>query len=319
MNDRKSIMLAGLHAGAKILEVGPLASPIAPHSEGWNTYSIDHMSTAELKVKYQEDPHINIDNIVNVDFVTNNKQITDIIPKEHHLTFDACIASHVIEHIPDFISFISQVEKLLNNEGKLILAIPDKRFCFDIFKPYTLTSDILESFYQKRSIHSSKTRFEQVAYSVTSNGKVAWDLHENRRFAFTSSSLVSAEQSFNNNDQTYQDCHALYCTPESFRLIILELNALKYISLNIQSISDTIGFEFFVTLTKQIEDNQNINLKRLELLENIYALDTNNEKYKKNVMPSTSIKYQIKILKYTLIKLIKLITKRVSDEISSRR
>jgi uncharacterized protein YfeS len=60
-------------------------------------------------------------------------------------------------------------------------------------------------------------------------------------------------------------------------------------------------------------------LQRLELLKNIYALDSNNEKYKKNAMTSKSIKYHIKILQYTLIILIKLITKRVSDKISSRR
>lgn len=319
MNDRKSIMLAGLHAGAKILEVGPLASPIAPRSEGWNTYCLDYISTEELREKYQDYSDINIKNIVNVDFVSNNKQITEIIAKEHHNTFDACIASHVIEHIPDIIRFLCQMEILLNNKGRLVLAVPDKRFCFDIFKPLTVSSDLLEAYYQKRNLHSSKTKFDQLNYSLTSNKKLAWDSNEDHDLEFISSSLVSADQIFNNHDQTYHDCHGLYCTPDSFELLILELNELKYIQFQIESISDTIGFEFFVTLTKKSENNPNINLKRLELLKKIYALDINNIQFIKNARPHESIKYNMLILTNTLIKLTKIIAKRISHKISGRR
>jgi len=49
--------------------------------------------------------------------------------------FDYCLASHVIEHIPNPIAFFQSIAHLLKPGGVLSLAVPDKRYTFDFFQP----------------------------------------------------------------------------------------------------------------------------------------------------------------------------------------
>ena len=64
-------------------------------------------------------------------------------PPEARGSFDAILASHVLEHMPDPISFLTSAQQLLKPDGLVILALPDKRFMFDFFKPMTSTADWL--------------------------------------------------------------------------------------------------------------------------------------------------------------------------------
>jgi SAM-dependent methyltransferase len=63
--------------------------------------------------------------------------------------FDYVIAAHVLEHIPDPISFLQDLCKLLREVGVILLAIPDKRHTFDAPRVVTPIEHILNDYYQK--------------------------------------------------------------------------------------------------------------------------------------------------------------------------
>jgi len=75
-------------------------------------------------------------------------------------TFDAFIASHVIEHTTDLIGFLDTAETLLCPSGIVILAIPDKRYCFDYFRPLTTTGEVLCASASRRSRHTRRIIFD---------------------------------------------------------------------------------------------------------------------------------------------------------------
>lgn len=272
MISRNSSILASIDRESKILDIRPLDNPITPRYERWNCFTIDHANTTEIKEKYRNDPNVNCDNIVDIDFVTGIHSFIEHIPRQHIGTFDVCIASHVLEHVPDTIRFINSIMELLCEDGILIFILPDKNKCFDIFKPLTITSDVLDAYREQRSIHSRKTRWDQCAYSVLSGSAPAWVFEPERPLTFVNPSLDDAHQLYLSEAADYSDCHTIYCTPHSFELILLELNALRYINVNILHISDTIGIEFDVKLKKGSNNHRkDITSRRLKLLQEGYG------------------------------------------------
>jgi Methyltransferase domain len=158
---------------ASIVEIGPSYNPIAPKHDGWNTKTIDAATRPELIDKYGGHPGVDVDRIEEVDFVWRDGPLSDAVPSEPHGTFDALIASHVIEHTPDLIAFLDSAAALLAASGVMILAIPDKRFCFDYFRPLALTGDLLASHSIRRTRHSKQTVFNNAAYIVAADGLIA--------------------------------------------------------------------------------------------------------------------------------------------------
>jgi SAM-dependent methyltransferase len=122
------------------LEIGPSHNPIAPKKKGFNVHILDHVSRAELRNKYQGHG-VNLDNIEEVDFVWHGEPLQRLIGQIG--CYDWIIASHVIEHVPDFISYLQQCEELLKPYGILSLVIPDKRYCFDYFSSSSSTGNML--------------------------------------------------------------------------------------------------------------------------------------------------------------------------------
>ncbi len=175
MPTRKELLLAGISKHARITEIGPSFNPVASKAEGWNCWSIDHLDRDGLVAKYAKDPSVDTTRIETVDFVWTGGALSDAVPLELHGSFDAFIASHVIEHTPDLLAFLTGAETLLKPDGVVVLAIPDKRYCFDYFQPLTTTGQIIEAHAERRSRHTRRLSFDHVAYSVSNNGRIAWE------------------------------------------------------------------------------------------------------------------------------------------------
>ena len=122
--ERAQQLLRSLGKDARIIEIGPGSRPIAPKRDGWNTLIIDRASRDEL-IKNDQDR--TIDRIEEVDIVWTGGSLADTVPVERHGTFDAFIASHVIEHSADIVTFLRAAEALLRPDGVVILAVTDKR------------------------------------------------------------------------------------------------------------------------------------------------------------------------------------------------
>jgi O-antigen biosynthesis protein len=250
---RAEALLAPLDRSASIFEVGPSYNPIAPKADGWKTSVLDHATRAELVKKYRGHPGVDVNRIEEVDFVWSGGSITDVVPAHLHGTFDAFIASHVIEHTTDMLGFLSTAETLLAPDGVVILAVPDKRFCFDYFKPLTTTGQVLEAHATHRSRHTRQICFEHLAYAVNSGGSGAWGQTPTQAFSFHNS-LAQARDLFSTVSEDpaspYVDMHAWKFTPASFELVMLELARLGETDWRIDRITPATGCEFYVWLRR---------------------------------------------------------------------
>src|SRR5262245_58047344 len=127
MPTRNEILLGPIDRSMQILEIGPSYNPVAPKWDGWNVKSIDHLSREALIEKYRGHAGVDVSCIEDVDFVWTDGDLSSAVPEELHGTFDALIASHVIEHAPDLLAFLGSIARLLKPQGVVALAIPDKR------------------------------------------------------------------------------------------------------------------------------------------------------------------------------------------------
>ncbi len=262
--DRKEKILRHINKNGAGIEIGPSYNPIAPKKEGYNVHIIDHLSKEELLVKYK-DFHVDIKKIEEVDFIWKGEKYADLIGKKKY--YDWIIASHLIEHTPDLIDFFSNCDEILKDNGIISLAIPDKRYCFDHFRPITGISKIIDHHYQKIDKHTVGTVAEFYLNVVSKNRNIAWDPFTNGEYALVHS-LDETKQKINTllEENKYMDLHSWCFTPNSFRLIINDLNLLGLISFKEIDFFPTEGCEFFVTLGK---DGKGIETPRLELLKMI--------------------------------------------------
>lgn len=231
------------------LEIGPSHNPIAPKCRGFNVQILDHASAQQLRAKYK-DHGVNLDSIEKVDFVWSGESYVDLIGRS--ACYDWIIASHVIEHVPDLVSYLQQCEALLKNNGVLSLVIPDKRYCFDHFSPVTSTGNILDAWAEKRSRPSSGQVFDYLANAAKRKGELAWGADGEGGGDGLVHTLAEAKahwiHSKSSND--YIDVHCWRFTPASFALIISDLQQLGLIGFDVKAEFGTAGCEFYVSLSK---------------------------------------------------------------------
>ena len=163
MDTRSKKILCCIDVGTKTgLEVGPLMNPIFTQEMG-NVRYVDYATTEELRAKYADDPNVDVNMIVYVDYVWGDNRLQDLVGKD--APFDYIIASHVIEHVPDFIGWLKEVNAVLKAGGILSLVIQDKRFCFDYFRQQTTAADVLEAFLRKSRKPSPKQIYDSLQRS----------------------------------------------------------------------------------------------------------------------------------------------------------
>ncbi len=252
--DRRAVLLDGVTRDMRVLEIGPSYAPLAPRSEGWNVCIVDHASQAELVEKYADPAHgVDVSRIEEVDVVWLRGQLDEVIPEELR-GFDVCVASHVIEHTPDLVGFVRGVMGCLGPDGWLSLAIPDMRYCFDLFEAPTRTGEVVAAHLGGASRHRFAALFDHYAYAVRSDGLIAWGqdaAHDAVELATPFGAVRELVAVHNDTaDEGYVDCHAWQFTPASFELAMLELAALELLDVHVASIHESVGCEFFVTLRR---------------------------------------------------------------------
>lgn len=247
--DRKSKIFYDLDPKGFGLEIGPSHNPIAPKMAGFNVKVLDHLSDEALLQNYVGHG-VCLENIEHVDYVWKGEPFADLVGAEH--VFDWIIASHVIEHTPCLITFIRDCEAVLKEGGVLSLAVPDKRYCFDVYREKTSLSAILDAFHAKRKIHSPGSAADYFLNVVTKGEHLAWSRDFEGETRFTHG-LGEAKQAIKaiENDGAFLDVHSWVFTPFSFRLLVEDLHQLGYIRLRETRFFDTEGCEFFIKLGPQ--------------------------------------------------------------------
>ena len=215
------------------LEIGPSHSPLASKAEGFQVEILDHMSAQDLRSKYR-DAGVNVDHIEAVDFVWRGKSLPETIGRRS--CYDWIIASHVIEHTPDFVGFLLDCQTLLHEAGRLILVVPDKRYCFDHFQNLTSTGDVLDAHQLRRTVPSPGRVFDHFANAVGKGNHhvISWHRHApgTLRLIHNFENASDAWRHAQTGDE-YVDVHNWHFTPASFRLIIEDLQRLGLLALGI--------------------------------------------------------------------------------------
>ena len=223
---RSNTLLAGIPQESRIVEVGASFRPLVAKRDGWNTCVVDHDTREGLLSKYNK-AAIDAGEIEEVDIVWREGRLHESFAEDDLGTFDAIVASHVLEHMPDLLAFFDSCRRLLHDDGMLIFALPDKRWCFDFFRPVSLAGDVLLAHHERRKIHSPAVLFNELSYGMTLGNRPGWAVGEEATelvFAHEPGTAQLVFEQITGGDQTYRDAHAWQFTPSSFELLILDLS-----------------------------------------------------------------------------------------------
>ena len=159
------------------LEIGALCSPLISKDEAQVKY-YDILSKEQLVEFFQE--FYPGRTFVDVDFVAKTKSLSEVLGKK---TFDYFIANHVVEHIPDFIGFFKAVYEHLNSGGKFFLAVPDRRFTFDVRRSETTAGHLIVDHEDNGSVDAAEHILDALIYH-TEKLNVYWSDVEHQRYNF---------------------------------------------------------------------------------------------------------------------------------------
>ena len=149
------------------------------------------------------------------------------------------VSSHAIEHQPDLVAHLAEVERILEVGGIFALIIPDKRFCFDHFLPESSIAAVLQAYREGRTAHNLANVVEHEAL-VTHNDPVRhWRGDHGDPTRDRAQRIRSAIDRFERSDGGYLDVHAWQFTPDSFREIVETLNELGLTRLEPIAVYDT--------------------------------------------------------------------------------
>jgi predicted SAM-dependent methyltransferase len=248
----------------KVLEIGPSHNPIAPKKAGYNVEIIDYLDQAGLIEKYKKHlSEINLEAIEEVDYVWSGEKYSDLIKKTKH--YDWIIAAHLVEHTPDLIGFLNDCESILKDDGQLVLVVPDKRYCFDYFRPHTGISKIIDAHHYRHTIHTPGTVAEYNLNVVARGGRIAWNSELGGDFSLVHDQDYAIKEMQSVLDKKeFKDVHSWCFVPHSFRLIIQDLHTLGLSQLREVDFYQTEGCEFYISLSRS---GKGSGLSRLELLE----------------------------------------------------
>ena len=238
------------------LEIGPLDKPRLTKDRHRVQY-VDHASTDDLRQKYAADDAMrdHLDDIVDVDHVwTGAEPLAEVVGDAG--PFDYVFASHVAEHAPDLIGWLDQIAAVLSDDGRLYLALPDKRLCFDVNRDLTTIADLVDAhlrgltapgFRQIYDFHSRMIAVDAAAMwagSVNYTGVERTDVDPDQ-WAYE---LCLKHQ----QTGEYVDGHCHVFTPASFLDLYARLVRLDLIGYRIEAFHPSAPgtIEFRVVLTK---------------------------------------------------------------------
>jgi Methyltransferase domain len=245
---RNEKLLAGLRLRDLVgLEIGALDVPFVTRNDGIIIY-VDHVDTEALKAKYRFDKAVNVDSIVDIDAVWGESSLQDCIGADRKV--DYVVASHVIEHVPDVVTWLSEIHAVLASSGTLRLAIPDRRYTFDILRCESRIHDVLDAYLRKARSPMPRHIIEHFSSMRAVDCVAAWNGTLDLDTLSPCASVTTAFE-FGRNAYltgTYVDAHCWVFTPRSFADLCCQLAEMDLLSFKCAQYYDTARneLEFFV-------------------------------------------------------------------------
>jgi SAM-dependent methyltransferase len=258
------------------LEIGALNNP-TPMPNDISVEYVDYASTETLQQHPHEDTIRRAD-IVEVDHVwPGSGSLAQICGRAD---YDFVIASHVIEHVPNVLGWFEGIYNVLRPGGVFNLAIPDRRYTFDIRRKESTLGEMVEAYLHSYTRPSVRQLFDHTYDAAAVAPGAPWsptfDLNSTPRYsgdaaldlAFSQSRMAIAQG-------RYFDSHCWIFTPWSFLDRIEGAIKLGLFPFTISDLAETQrgSYEFFVSLRKDKgvrdgEDLQNWQLATVRHLKN---------------------------------------------------
>jgi SAM-dependent methyltransferase len=216
---------------ASVLEIGAMDAPTYPDRA---VRYLDWFSREELLEMHGDNERRWPERIVDVDYVIKSREFAPEVPDR----FDLVIANHVLEHVPDPITWLQQVERLATDDGALFLSLPDRRYTFDYLRPESTLVDLLrahEEGLERASYHQVLT---SLLYHRPIRAREAWagDIGEaltKRRF-----SVPEAMKRARAISRRYSNVHCNVFTRDSFERVIADVADAGLTAWRLQAIDD---------------------------------------------------------------------------------
>jgi uncharacterized coiled-coil protein SlyX/SAM-dependent methyltransferase len=200
------------------LEIGPLHRAMVHRSEGDVSY-VDVQDRAGLLAHYAGDPHVPAEAIPEIDYTLiqpDGRTVSVADAAKAGAPFDWVMASHVIEHVPDVIGWLQDVGELVADDGVLVLAVPDRRFCFDVHRPPTTVGQMLQAHEAGDTRPSTRAIYDYFTTVVSYQADALWAGEVPDRSARIHTRAEAEGHVERSRDGQYVDCHVWLFTPESF-------------------------------------------------------------------------------------------------------
>ncbi|VAW80545.1 hypothetical protein MNBD_GAMMA15-2367 [hydrothermal vent metagenome] len=260
---KKQIILRHIDKKGLGVEIGPSYHPVAPKKEGYSVHVIDHLPRSGLVDKYRGHD-VDVSRIEDVDFVWQaGLSYSELTGKSKY--YDWVIAAHVVEHVPDLIAFLNDCDAILKDTGVLSLVVPDKRYCFDYFRPVSGIGSVIDKHLGEVARPTPGIVAEHLLYEVSRSGEISWNVDCGKPFSLRGS-VEGAKSAMHSlvQDQKYYDVHVWCFVPHSFRLLIADLYAMGLIPFREVSFEPTRRREFYMTLGRSGKGSR---FSRMELME----------------------------------------------------
>ena len=131
-------LLASKYLQGDGIEIGALHAPLQVGPAA-NVKYVDRLNVPELRKLY---PELESYEIVQTDILDDGQYLATIGDESK----DFVIANHFLEHCPNPLEALRNIHRVLKVGGLFFLALPDKRFTFDVDRPVTSFDHLLKDF-----------------------------------------------------------------------------------------------------------------------------------------------------------------------------
>jgi hypothetical protein len=267
---RKGKLLSGLSLEESIgAEIGPLHNALVGKDESTIFY-VDHCDTETLKARWLSDKSVDVTRL-HVDAVWGTQTLREAIDRSEMAAnqglvgqkLDFVVASHVVEHVPDLITWLNEIESVLTHDGSVRLAVPDKRYTFDYLRRTSSVTDIVDAFIRRRRVPSGSRVLDFTINMVHVDCAKAWTGElkaDELAHGYTiQQALALAEDAESNG--TYHDVHCWVFTPMSFAELCFDLASAGFFNFECERLIATAlnEFEFFVWMRPSNDKEKIVN------------------------------------------------------------
>lgn len=163
------------------------------------------------------------------------------------------IASHVIEHVPDVIGWLRDLAEISADGAALVLAVPDRRYCFDRHRPQTTLGQAVEAHERGDVVPSIRAVYDALTASVDVKTAALWrGARPPARQPLSDKLPVLRRKLDQVRAGDYVDCHVWTFTPESLLEQVRDLRVLGLCDWYVEKVDAPHGSIEFLALLRRV-------------------------------------------------------------------